>query len=144
MLPSSFAKRLCSALPLNEDQRVLNEINCGWYEEQELKAQFGRLGCRSLCSVTCFSKAHSTNWDPPPLHPTSVVSSYEKKRACARCVLLRPHLVVTMKVNLQLMRVIKFRARHIAAAPSDHEALFRADLLRPSPWPRRLYRSAPS
>jgi len=26
MLPSSFAKRLCSALPLNEDQRVLNEI----------------------------------------------------------------------------------------------------------------------
>ena len=141
MLPSSFAKRLCSALPLNEDQRVLNEINCGWYEEQELEAKFGRLGCRSLCSVTCFSKAHSTNWDPPPLHPTSVVSSYEKKRACARCVLLRPHLVVTM-VNLQLTRVIKFRARHITAAPSDHEELSRADLVGPSPW--RVYGSAPS
>ena len=143
MLSPSLIKQFCSSrlvkgIPPWSPTRSI----ASWYKEQGLEAQFGPL--IALCSATHPQRRKAQiGVRSGCTRPHWSHHSRRRGRACTRCVLLRPHLVVTM-VNLQLTRVIKFRARHITAAPSDHEALFRADLLRPSPWPRRLYRSAPS
>jgi len=141
MLSPSLIKQFCSSrlvkgIPPWSPTRSI----ASWYKEQGLEAQFGPL--IALCSAThpqrCKAQIGVRSGCTRPHW-----SHHSRRRGCActRCVLLRPHLVVTM-VNLQLTRVIKFRARHITAAPSDHEELSRADLVGPSPW--RVYGSAPS
>jgi hypothetical protein len=80
MLSFSFMKRFCSSrlrkrIPPLRSQR--DQLLLGWYEEEGLKLN-------SVDLLPIFSQCHppstvqNTNWGSPTLHPTSVVSSFEK------------------------------------------------------------------